>query len=92
MADTDLRGNELETGELPPCLLVDDVLDLGVNLSERSVEDLVLLASVSVGGWMVNDGETHEIGGVCGGHRPEDETIGALERFCDGRMGQRASQ
>jgi hypothetical protein len=41
---TCLASNELETSELPPCLLVDDVLDLGVCLSQGLVEDLVLHA------------------------------------------------
>ena len=39
---THLRGNELETRILPPCLLVDDVLDLGVHLGERGIEDFIL--------------------------------------------------
>lgn len=37
-----LRSDELETGELPPCLFVDDVLDFGVDFGERGVQDLVL--------------------------------------------------
>jgi hypothetical protein len=40
--ETNLRSNELQTRELPPCLLIDDILDLGVDLRERLVEDLVL--------------------------------------------------
>ena len=39
---THLGRDELKTRELPPCLLVDDVLDLGVDLGERSIEHLVL--------------------------------------------------
>ena len=37
-----LRRNELEPGELPPCLFVDDVLDFRVALGQRLVQDLVL--------------------------------------------------
>jgi hypothetical protein len=39
---THLRGNELKTGVLPPCLLVDDVLDFGVHLREWGIEDFIL--------------------------------------------------
>lgn len=37
-----LGRNELETGVLPPCLLVNDVLHLWVCLGKRLVEDFVL--------------------------------------------------
>ena len=37
-----LGGDELEAGVLPPCLLVDDVLHLGVDLTQRRVQRLVL--------------------------------------------------
>jgi len=40
--ETNLRSDELQTRELPPCLLIDDILDLGVDLRERLVEDFVL--------------------------------------------------
>ena len=42
MTKTHLGRDKLKARELPPCLLVDDVLDLGVKLSERCVEGLVL--------------------------------------------------
>lgn len=42
-----LRGDKLESSELPPCLLVDDVLHNGVDLSQRRVEDFVLCDSSS---------------------------------------------
>jgi hypothetical protein len=35
--ETNLRSDELQTRELPPCLFVDDILDLGVDLRERTV-------------------------------------------------------
>jgi hypothetical protein len=37
-----LRGNELETRVLPPCLLVDDVLNFGVHLREWGIEHFIL--------------------------------------------------
>lgn len=40
---TDLGSDKFKTGELSPCLLIDDVLDLGVDLCQRLVENLVLL-------------------------------------------------
>ena len=40
--ETNLRSDELQTRELPPCLFVDDILYLGVDFRERLVEDLVL--------------------------------------------------
>lgn len=43
---TDLGSNELETGKLTPCLVLDDLGDLGVSLGEGSVETLVLFESV----------------------------------------------
>ena len=47
MSTTNLGRDELEAGELPPCLLVDDVLHLRVDLRERSVEILVLCICVN---------------------------------------------
>ena len=40
--ETNLRSDEFQTRELPPCLLVDDIFDLGVDLRERLVEHLIL--------------------------------------------------
>ncbi len=37
-----LRSDQLQARELPPCLLVDDVLHDGVALGERGVEDFIL--------------------------------------------------
>lgn len=37
-----LRSDEFETGVLPPCFLVDDVLDFGIDFGKRGVEALVL--------------------------------------------------
>jgi hypothetical protein len=45
-----LGSNQLETGELAPGLILDDLLDLGVGLGERSVETLVLRGNVSAAG------------------------------------------
>lgn len=45
---TYLGSNELETRVLTPCLLVNDVLDLGVDLGEGGVEALVLRVSSNV--------------------------------------------
>ena len=42
MTKTHLGRDKLKARELPPCLLVDNVLNLGVDLGERSVEGLVL--------------------------------------------------
>jgi hypothetical protein len=39
---THLGSDELETGELTPCLILDDLLDLRVGLGKRGVEALVL--------------------------------------------------
>ena len=39
MSTTDLGRDELEAGELPPCLLVDDVLHLGVDRREHRVTE-----------------------------------------------------
>ena len=44
---TYLRSDKFETRELSPCLLVDDVLHLRVDLRERSVEILVLYICVN---------------------------------------------
>jgi hypothetical protein len=37
-----LRRNKLEPSELPPCFFVNDVLDFGVSLRQRLIQDLVL--------------------------------------------------
>lgn len=37
-----LRRNELEPSKLPPCLFIDDILDFGVALRQRLVQDFVL--------------------------------------------------
>lgn len=42
LLSTNLRRNELKAGPLAPCLLVNDVLHLGVELRERGVQVLVL--------------------------------------------------
>ncbi len=39
---TDLRGNKLKAGELPPCLLVNDIFHLRIDLCKRGVQDLIL--------------------------------------------------
>ncbi len=39
---TDLGSDEFETRELPPRLLVDDVLDLWIDFGQRGEEHLVL--------------------------------------------------
>jgi hypothetical protein len=44
---TDLGGDELESSELAPCLLLDDVLHLWIDLCERRIEHLVLDVIVS---------------------------------------------
>lgn len=43
-----LRGNEFETRVLPPCLLVDDVLNFRVHLCERGIQDFILSAVMSI--------------------------------------------
>ena len=37
-----LRRDKLESRELPPCFLIDDVLDFRVGLRQRLVQDFVL--------------------------------------------------
>ena len=39
---TDLRRDKLEAGVLPPCLLVDDVLNDGIDLGEGGIQGFVL--------------------------------------------------
>jgi len=44
---THLRSNQLETSELSPCFLVNNIFHLRVNLCKRGVEDLVLKKSTT---------------------------------------------
>ena len=39
---TDLRRDKLKTRVLPPCLLVDDVLNDGIDLGEGGIQGFVL--------------------------------------------------
>lgn len=66
---THLGRDELEPGELAPCLLVDDVLHLGVDLGQRGIQDLVLR---SVSEAYRRQAETYKVGGGGdGGHCAE---------------------
>jgi len=46
--ETYLRSDKLQTRELPPCLLLDKRVDLGIGILQGSVEILVLLRSALI--------------------------------------------
>ena len=52
---THLGSNQLETGELSPCLILDDLGDLWVGLGEVGVKASVLRLAPKLWGWGVED-------------------------------------
>ena len=64
---THLRGNELETRVLPPCLLVNNVLNLWVHLGEWGIEDFILNSIMCL---LVGYSREMEVSGGCAGQVP----------------------
>lgn len=72
---TYLRSNEFEPSKLPPCLLVNDVLDFGVGLRQGLVQNFVLGKGgcVRLNCKLRMEIKSYEVRCSCGGHCSAEE-------------------